>query len=246
MESVQLYDDGVRSWVFFGRDAGRPGEVIDTNEYLVTHQGRGLLLDPGGPEIFPPVVAALSREILLEDIEAVFGSHQDPDIISSIPLWNTLCQGVKAYVPQIWAGFLAHFAVDVDIVPIPDEGMTIPLGGSSDLRLVPAHYVHSSASYSLYDERAKILFSGDVGAALLPEGSPPFVEDFDAHVGYMEGFHRRWLPSNEAKNVWVERVRQLDVELMCPQHGAIFRRHDVPRFLDWLEGLEVAAALPRA
>ncbi len=58
----------------------------------------------------------------------------------------------------------------------------------------------------------------------------------------MEGFHRRWMPSNEAKNAWVARVRKLEVEQLCPQHGSILQGADVKRFLDWLEALEVGSA----
>lgn len=243
MEAVKLYDDGTRTWLFFGRDDTKPEQVIDTNEYLGIHEGRALVLDPGGPEVFPPVIAAISRYVHVEDIEAIFGSHQDPDVLSSFPLWGSLCPDARIYVPEIWAGFLAHFAREVEVEPIPDAGMRLPLNGSNDLLLVPAHYLHSSANFSLYDERAKILFSGDIGAALVPPGAPAFVEDFDAHVRYMEGFHRRWMPSDRAKKAWIERVRRLDVEMMCPQHGSIFRGPDVERFLDWFDQLEVGAAV---
>ena len=66
-----------------------------------------------------------------------------------------------------------------------------------------------------------------------------FVEDFDEHIQYMRYFHQRWMPSNTAKNDWVSRVRELDIEMMAPQHGRIFKGDDVQRFLDWFEELEV-------
>ena len=83
-----------------------------------------------------------------------------------------------------------------------------------------------------------------MGAALVPKGAPLFVEDFGEHVKYMEGFHKRWMPSNRAKNAWVKRVRALNPELIAPQHGSIFRGADVGRFLDWIEGLQVGSAVP--
>ena len=73
---------------------------------------------------------------------------------------------------------------------------------------------------------------------------PLFVEDFDAHVEKMELFHRRWMPSNRAKQGWIDRVRRLDIEMMAPQHGRIFKGDDVQRFLDWFEALEVGSAAP--
>ncbi|HUJ76222.1 MAG TPA: MBL fold metallo-hydrolase, partial [bacterium] len=44
------------------------------------------------------------------------------------------------------------------------------------------------------------------------------------------------------KNNWIERVRALDIEMMCPQHGAIFRGPLVGRFLDWFQQLQVGTA----
>ena len=93
---------------------------------------------------------------------------------------------------------------------------------------------------------AKILFSGDIGAALVPPQASCFVENFDEMPQYMEGFHKRWMPSNRAKNDWVRRVRALDIEMMVPQHGCIFRGQDVTRFLDWFESLQVGSAVGAA
>lgn len=243
MKVVELYRDGDRRWVYFGRDPERGESLIDTNEYLITHAGRGLLPDPGGIEVFPAVAAAVSGEIDHGEIDAIFASHQDPDVISSLFLWHQSCPQAKVYCPRTWSLFLPHFAGGAGMTGLPDEGAAIPLGGSDDLSAIPAHYVHSSGCFTLYDPRARILFSADIGAALLPEKEPSvFVENFTGHVKFMEGFHKRWMPSNEAKNRWIRIVRQLDVNMLCPQHGAIFRGDDVKRFLDWFEALDVGCA----
>lgn len=245
MHAETLYDDGERRWLFFGRDPHRSHNLIDTNQYLVRHGAAGMLLDPGGIEIFPPFVAALSAEMDLDQLEALFSSHQDPDIISSLSLWLGLNADLRCYASWTWASFIPHFGGGRAIDPLPDEGALLPLGESRDLRAIPAHYCHSSGNFSLYDPRARILFSGDLGAALLPPDQQGlWVTDFARHVPFMEGFHRRWMPSNRAKNDWVRRVRQLEIALLCPQHGALFRGDDVARFLDWLEGLEVGSAIP--
>jgi len=85
--------------------------------------------------------------------------------------------------------------------------------------------------------------SGDVGAALEPVDAPLYVSDFASHTQHMEYFHRRWMPSNRAKQNWIERVRRLDIDILAPQHGRIFRGDDVVRFLDWFEALDVGSAL---
>ena len=249
MKSEILFDDGEHQWIALGRDPEKPNAVIDTNEYLIVSRGDACLLDPGGTEIFPAVLEAVSAHIAPERITTFFGSHQDPDIISSLPLWMAMSPEADVYVPRIWTGFIAHFGYEYadNFRPIPDEGCEMRIGTRGHaLTLVPAHYCHASGNYSAYDPVAKILFSGDIGAALLPDDACGFsIPDFDAHIAYMAGFHRRWMPSNEAKNDWVRRVRQLDVQIMCPQHGAIFRGEQVGKFLDWFEALEVGAAIGR-
>ncbi len=240
----ELFNDGVRRWVFFGRDSSRSETIIDTNQYLVVHEGKGLLLDPGGAEIFPPMAAALSRVIAFDDLETILASHQDPDTVSSLSLWLDLCPDLAVHVSWLWGAFIPHFGGGRPVESIPDEGGSLSLGGSEDLQLIPAHYMHASGNFHLYDPRARIFFSGDIGAALMPPGEEAlFVEDFSAHTEYMAGFHRRWLPSNRAKRAWIERVLALDVEYLCPQHGAIFRGDDVRRFLDWLDGIDVGVAV---
>jgi flavorubredoxin len=37
-------------------------------------------------------------------------------------------------------------------------------------------------NFHVYDANAKILMSGDVGAALEPEGSPMYLENFDKQL----------------------------------------------------------------
>ncbi len=243
MKRTVIFDDGTRRWVVFGRDPARGENVIDTNQYLVKHNGRGALIDPGGIEVFPSFIGSLSAEIDPADIDVLFASHQDPDIVSSLALWIDLKPELRCMAPWTWAGFIPHFGGGRPVIALPDEGGQINLGGSKDLEVIPAHYCHSSGHFTIYDPRARILFSSDIGAALLPaEGLPFFVDDFKGHVRFMEAFHKRWMPSNEAKNAWISRVRQLDIDMMCPQHGSIFRGDDVKRFLDWFEALEVGIA----
>lgn len=242
MRAERLYKKKAHSWIVIGRDAERRPELIDTNHYLVQNNGRGLLLDPGGIENFSVVAAEFSKHFDLANVEAIFVSHQDPDVIASLPLWIQANPNIVIYVPQIWVNFITHLGVKLDnIRPVPDEGGRISLGGD-DLEVVPAHYLHSPGNLSLYDPQAKILFSGDLGTALLPEDHTDlFVNDFSEHTRYMDYFHRRWMPSNTAKARWIAEIRKRDVEMLCPQHGAIFKGDDVSRFLSWLENLDVGS-----
>ncbi|MDT8407155.1 MAG: MBL fold metallo-hydrolase [Methylococcales bacterium] len=242
MKMTKLYD-GSHQWIMFGRDPNKSDKIIDTNQYMIRVPGRALLLDPGGIEIFAPMLAAILHHVPLQDITDLFASHQDPDIISSLGLWDQALPNARLHAPKLWESFIRHFGCEqIEYVSIPDSGGRIQLG-TVELQIIPAHYLHSSANFHIYDPVAKILMSGDVGAALEEAGAPEFVDDFQRHTDKMRYFHQRWMPSNQAKRAWLERVRKLDIDIMAPQHGRMFQGDDVQRFFDWFESLEVGIAL---
>lgn len=244
MKATTIYDKG-HKWIMFGRDPEKPDSIIDTNQYMVVAGNRALLMDPGGIEVFAPMLGAVLHHAKVDEITDLFASHQDPDIISSLGLWDQALPNAKLHSPWIWEGFIRHFGMNnIEYVPIPDEGGTIDLG-TLELDLIPAHYLHSSGNFHVYDKKAKVLMSGDVGAALEPTDSPMFVEYFSEHIPKMEMFHQRWMPSNRAKNDWVKRVRELEIDFMVPQHGRVFKGDSVTQFLDWFEDLEVGVAVPK-
>jgi flavorubredoxin len=239
MKDNVIFDNGGYRWIVFARDENKIPGIIDTNQYMICTPRQAMLLDPGGVELFSSMLSAVLRYAPVEQITHLFASHQDPDIISSLGLWSKTLKGAKLHAPWMWEGFIRHFGCEgIDYIPIPDKGQTIHLGNSA-IELIPAHYLHSSGNFHVYDPQARILMSGDVGAALEADDAPMYVDDFEEHIPKMEGFHKRWMPSNTAKKRWIERMRQLDIEMMAPQHGRIFRGEQVKQFLDWFDELEV-------
>jgi len=239
MESHVISKNSQSTWYMFGRDSNKSDDIIDTNQYMIRTHKSAFLMDPGGIELFSTMLAMVLRYSPADEIHHVFASHQDPDVISSLGLWDQTLPGAKLYAPWIWESFLKHYGMEnMEYIAIPDSGMTVNVDGLP-LEMIPAHYLHSSGNFNVYDPAHKILMSGDLGAAMEPPGAPIFVEDFDQHIPKMRGFHQRWLPSNQAKMNWVERVRGLDIEYLCPQHGRIFKGENVKRFIDWLEQLPV-------
>lgn len=241
-----IFQQGVHRWAVIARDPEKASALIDTNEYLVSHGRTSLLTDPGGMEIFPAVFAALANGANAEEVQWIFSSHQDPDVVSSLALWLEFNPALKCYASKIWHTFLPHYGGDADtFICLPDEGQEIRLGALT-LHAMPAHYLHSSGNFHLHDPVAKILFTGDVGAAMTPpEEDRLYVEDFDRHILHAAGFHRRWMGSREAVLDWCERASALDLDMLCPQHGSIYQGDDVARFINWFAELEVGTGIRR-
>jgi flavorubredoxin len=55
----------------------------------------------------------------------------------------------------------------------------------------------------------------------------------------MSGFHKRYMVSNKVCRLWANMVRQMDIEMMVPQHGRYFvGKEAIHAFLDWIENLQ--------
>ena len=239
--AVVLFDDGVHKCVAFTDLVA--GEGVQANQFAISHQGEGVLLDPGGNLTYKHLLAEISDYFLPSKTRYIFASHPDPDIIASVNGW-LLITDAQVLIAQEWERFLPHFCLKGATVgrlkTIPPQGMCLDLNGG-ELQIIPAHFLHPVGNFHIYDPISKILFSGDVGASLVDaEEAAQTVSDFNHHLhnNGMLGFQQRYMSGNKACRYWVNMVRQLDIEWIVPQHGASFKGKEmVNQFLDWFEGL---------
>ncbi|MGB0713291.1 MAG: MBL fold metallo-hydrolase [Gammaproteobacteria bacterium] len=248
---IELYNDGHHVCLSF--DTLVEGTGIQANQFLIAHGEDEALLDPGGNLTFVPLSLAVARYTDLANLDYVLASHQDPDIIAAMDRWmeRTKC---KVVVSALWSRFLPHLVSSYQertlgmnshdrIIAVPDEGTILPLG-ETHLKVLPAHFLHSVGNLQFYDPVSKILFSGDMGASVVEGRGGTPVEDFDAHISNMAGFHRRYMNCNKVCRLWANMVRELDVEMIVPQHGRHFKgREMVNSFLDWISNLECGTDL---
>ncbi|NLL36773.1 MAG: MBL fold metallo-hydrolase [Fretibacterium sp.] len=240
-ESFPLFEQEGHRFVMLGWEEKEEGVAIQTNQYIIFSGDEAVLLDPGGAHVFPRVLANVAEIADIKKIRHIFYSHQDPDVVSGITMWLSMAEKATAHISGLWVRFLPHFGVydTKRISPIPDKGQTLTLASGKNLIAVPSHFLHSTGCFSLYDVSAKILFSGDIGAAVFPAGKRYMsVNDFNEHVKYMQAFHRRYMACNAACRSWVRQVASLDIECIAPQHGALIQgKENVRKFLAWFEGL---------
>ena len=222
-----------------------PASAVQANQFIIIHKDEAMLLDPGGHKVQSKLFSDISVLIPPQQVKYVFLSHQDPDIVASINYWLMTTEAT-ALISKLWIRFLPHFGLDSKmegrVVPIEDTGTRITLADECELLIIPAHFMHSPGNFQVYDPVSKILFSGDLGASLGQDYV--FVEDFDSHIKFMEPFHRRYMASGKVMKFWANMVRKLDIEVIAPQHGAVFKGRDmVDRFISWVENLECGVDL---
>jgi len=245
MRNVVLYGTDDHKFVLLNESEPGEEDGVRSNQYLVVHNDIGVMLDPGGFGVMPRVLAEMLRYISPNSLKGIVLSHQDPDIVGGISTWLEITQA-EVYVSRIWTRFLPHYGItDMHrFIGVPDQGMNYPVAPGFDLQLVPAHFLHSEGQINVYDPISKILFTGDIGAAMLPmELDYTFVDDFDAHLPYIRDFHRRYMCSNKAARFWVEDVSKLDISMLAPQHGPAYRGRAVKDFLAWFRELQCGVDL---
>lgn len=245
MRNVILFEGNGHKFILLNESDPGEEDGIRSNQYLILQDNSGVLLDPGGFGVMPRMLAEMLRYIAPQDVKAIMLSHQDPDIVGGIATWLALT-AASVYVSSIWMRFLPHYGIKEmnRFKALPDEGMHCSIEKNFTLELIPAHFLHSEGQINVYDPVSKILFSGDIGAAMLPDGCDyAFVDDFDAHRPYIEPFHKRYMGSNRAARIWADRVSTLDIDMIAPQHGPIYRGKSVTDFISWFRGLRCGTDL---
>ena len=246
--AVELYNDGKHIvHAFYDLVDEKTTGAVQSNQFLIVDNGHGALIDPGGTMTYTGLLMDMQKYFSSKDLDYIFASHPDPDIIASVNKWF-VASHCKVMISSLWTRFVPHFTTGKDvserIIGIPDPGVTIPLG-ECRISALPAHFMHAEGNFQFYDPVAKILFTGDLGAAIVNSAmaSEP-VTDFASHIQYMDGFHKRYIVSGKVCKYWANMVRQLDIEQIVPQHGNRFVGKDaVNKFIDYVERLECGVDL---
>jgi len=234
-----LFDNDDHKFIFLGSER-KDIESIPTNQFLIIHKNEGVLLDPGGVHVFPKVLANVVEFIDLDNIKYVFYTHQDPDVSSGISLWDSVLNA-RFYISKLWERFLPHFGVfdNSKVAVVEDKGGRIKFKDGVELKIIPAHFLHSTGNFNLYDPVSKILFSGDIGVSVFPRNEEKlYVDNFSKHVKYIEEFHKRYMISNKVCKKWVRIISNYEIEQMAPQHGAIYKKNEFKEFIKWFENLQ--------
>lgn len=237
---IELYKDANHCCVMFTDLVSDETEAVQANQFLIVDHGRGAILDPGGNISYNALNLAMREYLAPQHLDYILASHADPDIIASLDRWMTATQA-KLLISTLWARFAPHFCklgkTEDRIVAVADAGGLLRVG-KADISLLPAHFLHSEGNFQFYDPTSRILFSGDLGVSLLSGyASQQFITSLSPMPPGMEAFHRRYMVSNKILKLWVRMVRELDIAILVPQHGAPLVGDAIGQLLDWLDTL---------
>lgn len=246
--SIELYKNTQHCCVMF-TELADGSDAVQANQFLIVDNGEAVILDPGGNMSYNELNLTMRKYIAPNKLDYVVASHADPDIIASLDRWMT-STSAKLVISDLWTRFAPHFCkvgkTENRIIGIPDRGGRLRFG-KAQLWMLPAHFLHAEGNFQFYDPISKILFSGDLGVSMLSgqQAARPLT-CLDPMPAGMEAFHRRYMVSNKILKLWVRMARQLDIDMIVPQHGAPLRGEAIGQLLDWLDSLVCGVDLMQA
>jgi len=212
------------------------------NVYLIINGNEAIIVDPGSRSFFNQIKSRVSQVIPPENITAMILCHQDPDVAASMVDWLDLIPDCKVLTSPRAHVLLPHFGNNdyhfYDIEKHPEY--TLPSG--SKLTFITAPHLHSPAAFTTLDESSLYLFTGDIWAALSPEWQLT-VTDFDSHVLTMDLFHVDYMASNIAANGFINKISDLEIHALLPQHGSIIGDDDIEAAYEYLRDLRCGTDL---
>lgn len=206
------------------------------NTYLVVDNDEAIIIDPGGAGQFEFVRNRVAQILPPERIIAQVLSHQDPDVAASFPMWVDTNPAIKVIASTRTHTLLSHYrdflfeAVNIDDHP------EFRFTSGKILRFIPAPFMHAPGAFSTFDTVSGFLFSGDIWAAVDMEWTL-IVEEFSRHQLKLNLFHLDYMASGKAARGFIDRIKNLEIQAILPQHGSIIPAEFIPRAFTYLNSL---------
>ncbi|MHC1597469.1 MAG: FprA family A-type flavoprotein [Methermicoccaceae archaeon] len=228
---------GVKDWNRRSFDALVPlPEGTSYNAYIVEGGKRALIdtTNPGFEEVLARNVNAVCG---FDAIDYVVMNHAEPDHAGAIAYVLERCERAKLIATEKGAKMASMmYGVPEDRMVVVHTGDTLELG-TKTLRFIEAPWVHWPETMLTYLEEDKILFPCDFFGCHTPRGM------YDDEVEDIISLAKRYfgeimMPFRKMTKKALESVMGLDVRMIAPSHGPIYRNPS--RILDayarWTEG----------
>lgn len=214
-------------------------EFLQCNPYLIIDGEEAVLIDPGSVLDFEAVYRNVTRLVPIENIKYVVLHHQDPDLCSSVPLFENM--GAKFQIVTHWRSqtLIKYYGVSSPYYIVNKNKFRLKLNSGRELDFIQTPYLHFPGAIATYDRETKTLFSSDLFGAFSSKWS---LEADESYMERMKAFHEHYMPSNDIMRPVMEIFQGMDIELIAPQHGSLIRK-EIQKYIVALRELKCGAFL---
>jgi len=213
---------------------------LHCNPYLITDGDEAVLLDGGNRADFSAVMLKVMRAgTSPKNIRRLIYHHYDPDLCGSLPYLEALIDSPELKIISHYENniFINYYSNRSPKQCIEQLGLCYRFTSGRELRFIRTPYSHSAGSFMTYDTQSRVLFSSDLfgsnhhpwdlftginadcvscePATICPRTGKP------CELTGILNFHRRVMTSRPALDYALDRVEELNVSLIAPQHGSI-------------------------
>lgn len=214
-------------------------EGLNCNPYLLIDGDEAILIDPGSVLDFEYVFKKVCNIVPLENIKYVILHHQDPDLCSSVPLFEEKGANFKIVTHWRTKMLVKYYGVKSEYYIVNENDYKLELKSGRILSFIQTPYLHFPGAIVTYDKDSRILFSSDLFGSISSEWS---LYADDNYIENMKTFHEHYMPSNAILRPVMEMLLDVDISIIAPQHGSIINK-DIVKYIKTLRDLECGSFL---
>ncbi len=231
-EPIELSEDvfWVGGWI--------PEDRFQCHVYLLRQGKDSVLFDPGSLLTYPQTIEKIKKLLDPRDVKYFVCHHQDPDITACISTYEKEFPRKDRLVVTHWRtqALLKHYGWQSKFYLVDENKWKLKLSTGRTLEFIFTPYAHFAGAICTYDPSTKILFSSDIFGALVSKNKL-FAED-ETYFEDIKLFHEHYMPSREALLYALQKIKNLELNLIAPQHGYIISKELIPLFINKLSNIE--------
>lgn len=232
------------------------GAGLHCNPYLIVEGDEAVLIDGGSRGDFSTVMLKILRAgVNPKNISRLIYHHADPDLCGNIPHLEAIIENpdLKIISHKENNTFINYYSSLTPKQCIEDLEYRFEFATGRTLRFILTPYAHTPGNFITYDEKTKTLFSSDIFGSYdriwelylnlednCHDCKPlAFKDDTKCPIYGIIDFHQKIMNSAASLRYALDRIEELDIELVAPQHGSlIYKANDRHAIIKALRSLE--------
>jgi len=225
-------------------------EGVSMNSYVVRGEKTAIIDGVCGWDGVPETLFRLLGEIgvSFESIDYVIVNHMEPDHSEWLSKFVKMRPGIAIYTTEKAKALLKAFFNIEENIHVVKTGDTLDLGNGHVLQFGETPNVHWPETMFTFDQKEGVLFPCDAFGSF--KSVPEFAYDDKLSSAELEAFDPETLryyanivgPFSSAVKKAIEKYNQLDIRIIAPGHGLVWRKnwkkiyYDYARYADYADG----------
>ena len=205
------------------------------NAYIIKGKTHTILIDSSDIRKVDPFLEDL-KALELSKLDFIIANHAEPDHSGAIPEVLALYPEALVLCTEKCKEILtALLHIPAEKFKVVTDNQTLDIGGFN-LNFIVAPWVHWPETMFTYLQEYKILFSCDFLGNHIASSDVYSSNDARVYNAAKRYYAEIMMPFREIIKKHLERISKLDIKLIAPSHGLIYKDPDfiVDAYKDWI------------